>query len=51
MVSRAALDAHSVSPHIEAFRTKFRAIAAGPPDVFILDPMPEGDPAKGALAG
>lgn len=47
--SRAALDAHAASAHIADFRTKMREVSAGPPEVLILDALPDGDPSKGSL--
>lgn len=49
--SREALDRHLESDHLTAFRSAVRDVAGAPSQVFILEALPEGDPAKGRLGG
>ncbi|MBY0398371.1 MAG: antibiotic biosynthesis monooxygenase [Thermoleophilia bacterium] len=49
--SREDLDAHLQAPHVQSFRQAAGLVMEAPPEITILDPVPEGDPAKGAFAG
>lgn len=45
----AALGAHGRGPNIKALNEGLKDLVAGAPDVQILDAIPTGDPAKGAV--
>lgn len=45
----AALGAHSGAPSIKALNEGLKDLVAGPLDVQVLEAVPAGDPAKGAL--
>ena len=47
--SRDALRAHSRSPALTAMNPKLFGKVAGPPEIIVLNQLPAGDPAKGAL--
>jgi quinol monooxygenase YgiN len=47
--SRAHLDAHLASAHLSEFREQIADLAAGPADIMLLDALPDGDLAKGAI--
>lgn len=49
--SRAALDEHLTTAHLQDFRRDSAAIWAEPAVIMVLDPVAAGDPAKGMLAG
>jgi quinol monooxygenase YgiN len=45
----AALGAHGGGPNIKALNEGLKGLVAGPPDVQILEALPGGDAAKGAV--
>jgi quinol monooxygenase YgiN len=45
----ASLGAHGGGPNIQALNEGLKGLVAGAPDVQVLDPVPAGDPAKGAV--
>ena len=45
----AALGAHSGAPSIKALNEGLKDLVAGPLDIQVLEALPAGDPAKGAL--
>jgi quinol monooxygenase YgiN len=47
--SREALRAHGKSPALAAMNLKLAGKVAGPPEIIVLNQLPAGDPAKGAL--
>jgi len=44
-----ALRAHSTSPALTAMNPKLTGKVAGRPEIIVLNQLPAGDPAKGAL--
>jgi quinol monooxygenase YgiN len=48
--SREALDRHLAADHLAAFRAAVASLSAAPAQVVLLEAIPAGDPAKGALA-
>ncbi|HSR87008.1 MAG TPA: putative quinol monooxygenase [Streptosporangiaceae bacterium] len=44
-----ALRAHSTSPALTAMNPKLAGKVAGRPEIIVLNQLPAGDPAKGAL--
>jgi quinol monooxygenase YgiN len=49
-VSRDALDRHLAADHLAAFRAAVAPLSAAPAQVIVMEAIPAGDPAKGALA-
>ena len=49
--SRAALDEHLATPHLQAFRRDSADIWAEPMIISVLAPVASGDTAKGLLSG
>jgi quinol monooxygenase YgiN len=49
--SRAALDEHLTTSHLLEFRKSGADLWAAPMQIIVLEPVPGGDPVKGALAG
>ena len=47
--SQQALDAHSAGPNLAVLGPKLAGKVAAAPDVIVLQPVPAGDPAKGAV--
>ncbi|WP_227982579.1 putative quinol monooxygenase [Nocardia spumae] len=45
----AALGVHGGAPSIKALNEGLEGLVAGPPDIQILEALPAGDPAKGAV--
>jgi quinol monooxygenase YgiN len=45
--SKEAWDEHMAAPHIKRVMETTPALMAGPPEVQVLEALPEGDPAKG----
>jgi quinol monooxygenase YgiN len=45
----AALGAHANSQNIATMNQQLKGLVAGPPDVQVLEPVPGGDPSKGAI--
>jgi quinol monooxygenase YgiN len=48
-VSQQALDAHAKGPNLAALGPKLAGKVAAAPEVVVLQPVPAGDPAKGAV--
>jgi quinol monooxygenase YgiN len=48
--SRAELDAHLASSHVKAFARRSDELLAEPPELVVYEPIPAGEPGKGALA-
>jgi quinol monooxygenase YgiN len=49
--SRAALDEHLATSHLQQFRASSADVWDGPMTIVVTEPHPAGDPAKGTLAG
>jgi quinol monooxygenase YgiN len=49
--SRAALDEHLATTHLQEFRASSQDLWLGPMTILVTTPHPAGDPAKGTLAG
>lgn len=49
--SRAALDEHLATTHLQEFRAGSADLWAGPMTILVTEPYPAGNPAKGTLAG
>jgi quinol monooxygenase YgiN len=47
--SQQALDAHAKGPNLAALRPKLAGKVTAAPQVIVLQPVPAGDPAKGAV--
>jgi quinol monooxygenase YgiN len=47
--SRQALDAHAKGPNLAALGPKLAGKVTAAPEVVVLQPVPAGDPAKGAV--
>jgi quinol monooxygenase YgiN len=47
--SQQALDAHAKGPNLAALGPKLAGKVTGAPEVVVLQPVPAGDPAKGAV--
>ena len=47
--SRDALRSHGTGPALSAMNPKLDGKLAGPPEIIVLNQVPAGDPAKGAL--
>ena len=47
--SQQALDAHVKGPNLAALGPKLAGKVTGAPEVVVLQPVPAGDPAKGAV--
>jgi quinol monooxygenase YgiN len=47
--SQQALDAHAKGPNLAALGPKLAGKVTGAPQVIVLQPVPAGDPAKGAV--
>lgn len=47
--SQQALDAHAKGPNLAALGPKLAGKVTGAPEVIVLQPVPAGDPAKGAV--
>ena len=47
--SRQALDAHAKGPNLAALGPKLAGKVTAAPEVFVLQPVPAGDPVKGAV--
>jgi quinol monooxygenase YgiN len=47
--SQQALDAHAKGPNLAALGPKLAGKVAAAPEVVVLQPVPAGDPAKGAV--
>jgi quinol monooxygenase YgiN len=47
--SQQALDAHAKGPNLAALGPKLAGKVTGAPRVIVLQPVPAGDPAKGAV--
>jgi quinol monooxygenase YgiN len=47
---REALDRHLAADHLAAFRAAVAPLSAAPAQVVVMEAIPAGDPAKGALA-
>ena len=47
--SRQALDTHSTAPNLAVLGPKLVGKVAAAPEVIVLQPVPAGDPAKGAV--
>jgi quinol monooxygenase YgiN len=48
-VSQEALDIHARGPNLAALAPKLAGKVTAAPDVIVLQPVPAGDPAKGAV--
>jgi hypothetical protein len=49
--SQQALDAHAKGPNLAALGPKLAGKVTAAPEVIVLQPVPAGDPAKGAVIG
>ncbi|MEQ8835160.1 MAG: putative quinol monooxygenase [Miltoncostaeaceae bacterium] len=49
--SREALDAHAGAPHLSLLRDVGPMVLDAPVEVFVLDPLPGGEPHLGTLEG
>jgi quinol monooxygenase YgiN len=47
--SREELEAHLASPHVAAYLEHADELHVEPPEITVYEPVPGGDPAKGAL--
>lgn len=47
--SRDTLDAHLTADHLQAFRAATPGVMAGPPQILVMEALPEGDAVKGVL--
>src|SRR5579862_4301986 len=47
----AAFESHFASLHVQELIAKSEGVFSGPPELQRLEPLPGGDPAKGAVAG
>lgn len=49
-LDHAALDAHLMEPHLATFRARIAGLVGAPTELYVMEPLPAGDPVKGALS-
>jgi len=47
--SREALDRHLNADHLQTFRAAAPSVMGGPPEILVMETLPEGDAVKGRL--